>query len=71
MIESIIIAVAVEMIITSITLVATIPSLKKELQRLNRNFETATEVQTEILTQVVRLEERLDNHINDTHIHNN
>lgn len=71
MIETILIAVAVELVLTGIALIATIPTLKKELKTLNRNFEKSTEVQTKILTQVVRLEERMDNHINDTHIHNN
>lgn len=70
MIETIAVAVAVEAIIGGITLIATIPSLKRELKTLNRNFEKATEIQNQLLQQVVRIEERVDNHINDTHLHN-
>ena len=70
MMETIIIAVAAEAIIGTITLIATIPTLRNELKRLNRNFEKANETQNKLLQQVVRIEERVDNHINDTHAHN-
>ena len=71
MIETIIVGVVIEGIVASFALITAIPTLKKELKTLNRNFEKATEAQSKILNQVVRLEERIDNHINDTHIHNN
>lgn len=70
MMEAIIITVVAEAIIGTIALIATIPSLKAELKRLNRNFEKANETQYELLIEVVRIKERVDNHINDTHAHN-
>lgn len=71
MVEAIFIAVGTEILITGIALIATIPSLKKELARLNNLFEKSIATQEKLVKQTVRLEERLDNHIKDTHIHNN
>lgn len=71
MVETIAIAIAVEIALTVITAAATIPGIKKELQLLNANFVAANKTQQELVKQVIRNEERLDNHIADTHIHNN
>lgn len=69
MIETIVIAVSAELIMTAIALIATIPQIKKELKTLNENFKAANETQSALVSTVIRMEERLENHIHDTHIH--
>ena len=70
MIESIIIAVIVEIVLFIVSLIIGIPLIRQELKQLNSTVAKATQVQEQLVKTVVRMEERLNNHINDTHIHN-
>ena len=69
MVETIIVAVVAEAIIVGVSLIATIPTIKKELKILNDNFIKANETQNALVETVIRMEERLENHIHDAHIH--
>lgn len=68
--EVIITSLIVEAIIFVLGLLLTIPQIKKELQILNKEFQKANETQSALVETVIRMEERLENHIHDTHIHN-
>ena len=67
--EFIITSLIVEAIIFVLGLLLTIPQIKKELQILNKEFQKANETQAALVETVIRMEERLENHIHDTHIH--
>lgn len=68
--ETLALGLTAELILFVIGGAIAIPGIKKELKRLNINIEKATAIQEELVKQVIRNEERLDNHIADTHIHN-
>lgn len=67
---SFIIALGVETILFAGSLIITIPVIKSELKQLRRTITEYTQTQKELVEAVIRNEERLNNHIQDTHIHN-
>ena len=64
------IPIAVELIVAAAAALAAIPMIKKELQTLNQNIAALNETQAALVETVIRDNERLENHINDKHIHN-
>lgn len=69
MIETVLISVAIEIIVMGVAAVATIPAIKKELKILNEQFKLFNETQSALVETVIRDNEKLENHINDKHIH--
>lgn len=68
-IPTLIATLVIEAFIFFLSLLITIPQIKKELQILNEQFKVANETQSALVNTVIRMEERLENHIHDTHIH--
>ena len=71
MLETIIVACVVEAVTLAIGGLIAIPQIKRELKILNEQFAKANETQGALVQTVIRMEERLENHIHDTHIHKN
>lgn len=68
--DTLIIAIAVELILFILAGVAAVPSIKKELNRINSTLEKINETQAAIMATVIRDDERLTNHINNKSLHN-
>lgn len=68
--EAIVISVAVELLLFVLAGAAAIPSIKKELKRLNATLEKMNDTQAAIMATVIRDDERLTNHINNKSLHN-
>lgn len=64
------VALGVEAVLFVGSLIITIPVIKSELKQLRRTITEYTQTQKELVEAVIRNEERLNNHIQDTHIHN-
>lgn len=62
--------IAIELLVGAAAALAAIPMIKKELQTLNQNIAALNETQAALVETVIRDNERLENHINDKHIHN-
>lgn len=69
--EVIMIPVAIELLLFILAGAAAIPSIKKELKRLNATLEKMNDTQAAIMATVIRDDERLSNHINNKSLHNN
>ena len=69
--EALIIPIAVELLLFILAGAAAIPSIKKELKRLNATLEKMNDTQAAIMATVIRDDERLTNHINNKSLHNN
>lgn len=67
--EAILIPVGVEVVLMALAAIIAIPGIKKELQALNQTLQQLNETQAALVETVIRDNERLDNHINDKHIH--
>ena len=70
MFETILIAIATEVVVFAVGAILTIPAIKKELQILNKNMEISNETLAALVETVIRDDEKLENHINNKHIHN-
>lgn len=67
--EAILIPVGVEVVLMALAAIVAIPGIKKELKALNQTLQQLNETQAALVETVIRDNERLDNHINDKHIH--
>ena len=67
--EVILVPIAIEIILMVLAAAMAIPAIKKELKILNQQFAAFNETQKALVETVIRDNEKLENHINDKHMH--